>query len=54
MVTFYIVMIVLRVYMLFAPCSSELALTLKPQEFPVLTREGFTVLEWGGSDLGSR
>ena len=45
---------VLRVYMLFAPCSSELALMLKPQELPVLTREGFTVLEWGGSDLGSR
>ena len=45
---------ILRVYMIFAPCGPELAQTLAEQELPTLNREGFTVLEWGGSELGAR
>ena len=42
---------ILRVYMLFAPCDPEISKTLPEQELPVLIREGFTVLEWGGSEI---
>ena len=42
---------ILRVYMLFAACDASLAAELPPQDLPVLTRTGFTVLEWGGSEL---
>ena len=42
---------ILRVHMLFAACDASLAAELPPQDLPVLTRTGFTVLEWGGSEL---
>ncbi len=37
----------LRVFMAFKP--SDTFVKLKPQEFPAFTRDGFTVVEWGGS-----
>ncbi len=40
---------ILRVFMIFAPCDGTLE--LEPQVLPVLSREGFTVLEWGGVEL---
>ena len=43
---------ILRVYMLFAPCDASLVAELLPQDLPVLTRTGFTVVEWGGTRLG--
>ena len=42
---------ILRVYMLFAACDASLAAALPEQDLPVLTRAGFTVVEWGGSEL---
>ncbi|MBQ2307185.1 MAG: hypothetical protein II184_06705, partial [Clostridia bacterium] len=42
---------ILRVYMLFAACDASLAAELPAQDLPVLTRAGFTVVEWGGTEL---
>lgn len=39
---------VFRVYMLWTEVGSEETPVLKPQEMPVITRKGFTVVEWGG------
>jgi hypothetical protein len=41
----------LRVYMLWADASNEKEISLKKQEIPTLKREGFTLVEWGGSML---
>lgn len=39
-----------RLYMIWQPISAE-GILLQPQELPVLNREGFDVLEWGGMEL---
>ena len=39
----------LRVFM--AYYSSDIAVDIAPQEFESFTREGFTVVEWGGSNV---
>ena len=41
----------MRVYMMFAPCDAETEGAVMPQELPVFCREGFSVLEWGGTEL---
>ena len=38
----------LRVLMVFQ--ASDTPKTLKPQVFPVFERQGFTVVEWGGTE----
>jgi hypothetical protein len=40
---------ILRVFMVFQPLTQPTAVT--PQSFPAFTRTGFTVIEWGGSEL---
>ena len=40
---------ILRVYMVYEPLDK--AIEIEPQELPALTREGFTVVEWGGRRL---
>ena len=40
---------VLRVFMVFKPSNKEVK--IKPQEFKKFERNGFTVVEWGGSEL---
>lgn len=40
---------ILRVYMIFSSCRGDLK--LEPQQLPVLSRDGFAVLEWGGAEL---
>jgi hypothetical protein len=40
---------ILRVFMVFKPL--EQPITVQPQIFPEFTRQGFTVVEWGGSEL---
>jgi hypothetical protein len=39
----------LRVFMVFSPI--EKSITVIPQYFPPFERKGFTVIEWGGSEL---
>ena len=39
----------LRVFMAFKPL--EQPVSVPEQELPTLTREGFTVLEWGGAEV---
>jgi hypothetical protein len=39
-----------RLYLIWQPISTEGSL-MQPQELPVLNREGFDVLEWGGIEL---
>jgi len=41
----------LRVYMLWSDASMVKNLSLETQEIPSLKREGFTLVEWGGSQL---
>lgn len=42
----------LRVYMVWTAChNKQLAMPLRPQIFSPLKREGFTVIEWGGSEV---
>jgi hypothetical protein len=40
-----------RVYILYAPLAELPKFTIKPQRFESLIRSGFTVIEWGGSEL---
>ncbi len=40
---------VFRVYMLFSSCGEDLE--LEPQSLPRFVKNGFSVLEWGGSEL---
>ncbi|HYG51552.1 MAG TPA: hypothetical protein VD905_11655, partial [Flavobacteriales bacterium] len=40
----------LRLYMLWAPCQGKMN-NLVEQEIPTVTRKGFTVVEWGGSEI---
>ena len=40
---------ILRVFMAYEPLKEPV--DIEPQELPVLTREGFTVVEWGGRRL---
>ncbi|MBR5284731.1 MAG: hypothetical protein IKU27_06775 [Clostridia bacterium] len=40
---------ILRVFMVYEPLDEHV--NIEPQELPVLTREGFTVVEWGGRRL---
>ncbi len=40
-----------RVYMLFTPISESHNLDLNPQIFKPINRNGFTVIEWGGSEM---
>lgn len=42
---------VYRVYMLYSDAAGMSETQLKPQDFPQMDRSGFTVIEWGGSDL---
>lgn len=42
---------ILRVFMVFKPVDSDFKIA--PQKLPTLKRTGFTVVEWGGSELGS-
>ena len=39
----------LRVFMAYYPSDSEIK--IEPQEFEVFERIGFTVVEWGGSEI---
>lgn len=41
----------LRIFMTYYP--SDTLISIEPQEFVGFEREGFTVVEWGGSSLGS-
>jgi hypothetical protein len=40
-----------RYYILTFPVTSEMNFTLEDQELPKMNRDGFTVLEWGGSQI---
>ena len=40
---------ILRVFMVYEPMDKPIE--IEPQELPVLTREGFTVVEWGGTEI---
>ena len=40
-----------RVYLLFTPLDKEPEFTIVSQAFDTLERDGFTVLEWGGSEI---
>lgn len=42
---------VLRVYMVFKPLQTPPTTEPEPQTFPPFTRDGFTVVEWGGEEL---
>lgn len=42
---------VFRVYLLWTPLGKEVELSPKPQVFPKMKRDGFHVVEWGGSEL---
>ncbi len=45
----------LRVYMLFTPLEkAQVAFEFEPQKFSGFSRTGFTVVEWGGSQLSLR
>ena len=41
---------VLRVFMVYKPITSKIDIT--PQQLTTFTRTGFTVVEWGGTDVG--
>ncbi|MDH4472649.1 MAG: hypothetical protein QE487_08555 [Fluviicola sp.] len=40
-----------RVYMLFTPLENTVELNPEPQEIKSVNRNGFTVIEWGGSEI---
>lgn len=40
---------ILRVFMVYKPLTEKIA--IKPQAIPPFTRTGFTVIEWGGTEL---
>lgn len=42
-----------RYYILTFPVSSRMNFTLEEQDLPKMNRDGFTVLEWGGSQITS-
>ncbi|MES2555538.1 MAG: hypothetical protein V4604_05265 [Bacteroidota bacterium] len=42
---------IFRVYMLFTPLESTIELNPAPQEIKSVDRKGFTVIEWGGSEI---
>jgi len=42
---------VLRVYMLWSPLKGGESIGVQAQEFPAFERKGFTVVEWGGTEL---
>jgi hypothetical protein len=39
---------ILRVFMVYKPIDEEIE--IKPQEFEKFERQGFSVIEWGGSE----
>lgn len=41
----------LRIYMIWTEITSETVVDFKPQSFPQFKREGFTLVEWGGSEI---
>lgn len=43
---------VYRIYMIWQPVD-QLRIAPEAQEIPVMNRDGFTVLEWGGQELPS-
>ena len=43
-----------RIYMLWDEIEDASDIKLKPQEIPVLNRDGFTVIEWGGAQINYR
>lgn len=44
---------VYRVYLLWTPLENEQRLSPEPQTIPKVTREGFYVIEWGGSEMST-
>lgn len=42
---------IFRVYLFFAPLESTVELNPVPQEIKSVNRKGFTVIEWGGSEI---
>lgn len=40
---------ILRVFMVFKPLSKDIS--IKPQAFSLFNRQGFSVIEWGGSEI---
>jgi hypothetical protein len=40
---------ILRVYMVYKPLNKKIEVS--PQDFPTFRRKGFTVIEWGGSEI---
>lgn len=42
---------IFRVYMLFTPLENTVELSPAPQEIKSVNRKGFTVIEWGGSEI---
>ena len=42
---------ILRVYMLWQKVKDEKSITCTPQEFKTMNREGFTYVEWGGTEI---
>jgi len=42
---------IFRLYMVFSPFKSDGEYEISNQELPIYNRDGFTVLEWGGSEL---
>lgn len=43
-----------RFYVLWSEVPEDYTPSLEPQEVPVMNREGFTVLEWGGAEFDNR
>lgn len=42
---------IFRLYMVFSPFQSNADYNLNKQELPIYNRDGFTVFEWGGSEM---
>jgi hypothetical protein len=42
---------VLRLYMVWSPVTENNMIEVTPQQIPVFNRKGFTVVEWGGSEI---
>ncbi len=43
-----------RVFMVYAPMNNDMEMETTPQKFTPINRTGFTVIEWGGSELPSQ
>ncbi len=44
----------IRVFMLWQEMAKDNHSNIRPQVFPPFSRKGYTIIEWGGSELGSQ